>query len=121
MNAKSLIDNWYSQSKFRLLVACAPLEVSWVDPVGEQFGWFTYWLARGFGQTANRDTGSIGAFSGSSMLADSADGVSAGAITLTEAYNYVKSKISAEADLYIRQTTSIWPAGNMTAIVNTVD
>ena len=120
MGSKAVTDSWYAQGQFRLLVACAPLEVCWVDPIGENFGWFTYWLARGFGLNADRMSGSVGTFSKNNMPAD-AGGVSAGAITLTEAYNYVKARIAGEADLYVRQTTSIWPAGNMTAVINTVE
>ena len=104
------------KSKYKILTAAAPMEVSW----GGKLGWFSSWLGMGIGMYIDWDATTV------EDLFDydgyfRADANEDDAVTLVEAYNYVKTKVNSESNQRFRQTTSVWPANDKTAIFNAYD
>ena len=82
------------------------------------FTWFTYWLARGLGVYANRETGAIPAFDEVLMQAN-IEQIDEYFVTLSEAYRYVKHMIDDETTPMVRQTVCVWPANDPVIIQST--
>jgi hypothetical protein len=121
--AKGTDDDTLDMSKFKILTACGSLSNAYPDIVsadsGYRFSWFTYWLGKGLGANPNRETGVLGAFDPANLPANIYE-VNGAAVTLDEAYKYVKAKMEKEFTPVYRQYVSVWPLNDKTAIFNLV-
>ncbi len=105
------------KSRFKILTAAEAMESSWGADSVYGYGWFTKWAAGGIGRVANSETGT----STAGPLAADADHNNA--VTLNELYNYVKTNLPLDDEYawwtpFMQQHVQVWPANDITAIVN---
>ena len=110
-------------SKFKILTSCGTFAIAYPDIATANskahFSWFTYWLGKGLGANPNRETGTLGAFD-HNLLPANVYQKSGAALTLDEAYKYVKANMTKEFTPVYRQYVSVWPANDKTAVFNLV-
>jgi hypothetical protein len=114
--AKSLA-NSYVNTKYKILVACEPLETAYCESTAPGFGWFTKWAAKGIGRIPNTATG------GSSAGALAADINHDKVVSLDELYDYVTASMPADTeydwwDPVYQQHPQVWPANDNFPVVN---
>jgi hypothetical protein len=107
----------YVKSKYKILVACEPLETAYRDDAASGFGWFTKWVAKGIGRVPNLTTG------GSAAGALVADANHDKVVSLDELYDYVSLNLPLDTeykwwDAVIQQHTQVWPANDNFPVVN---
>jgi hypothetical protein len=100
------------KSKYKILTACEPLELSWGGSDANGFGWFSYWLGVGLGRVPAEAGG------GSTEGPLEADLNGNGLVTLQELYKYVSTGVALDFDPVTVQHTQVWPANDSFLVVN---
>jgi hypothetical protein len=100
------------RSKYKILTACQPLELSWGGSTADGFGWFTYWLGVGLGRVPQETGG------GSDPGSMEADLNGNNLVTLQELYKYVSANVQKDWDPVTVQHTQVWPVNDSFPVVN---
>lgn len=100
------------KSKYKILTACQPLELSWGGTDSDGFGWFTYWLGVGIGRVPAEAGG------GSTAGPLEADLNGNSLVTLQELYKFVSINVARDFDPVTIQHTQVWPVNDSFPVVN---